>query len=71
MSIDVEYVTIFEDWNERDGRIYYRYRFEGEKEWHERLTAHKQKPFIRWQLLTPIELENKLSRLGNVQSEKK
>ena len=69
MSKDLDYVTIFEDWNERDGKIYYRYRFEGEKEWHEKLTAHKQKPFIRWQLLTPKELESKLERLDSVETQ--
>lgn len=52
----MEAVTIFEDWNEVDGKIYYRWRRKDEKEWHVKLTPYKQKPFIQYKLISPEEL---------------
>lgn len=56
-------VTIIEDWNERDGKIYYRWRLADEEQWHEILTAHKQKPHISFRYLTTKEYERHETKL--------
>lgn len=43
-SIDT--ITIFEDWAEIEGAVWYKWRVEGEKNWHWRRTAYKQKPVV-------------------------
>lgn len=52
-----EPITIYEDWNEIDGKIYYRWRIEGEEKWHVKLTAYKEKPVMQYKLLSIKELE--------------
>ena len=42
----MDIVTVFEDWAEVDGAIWYKWRLEGEKDWHWKKTAHKQKPVV-------------------------
>lgn len=62
-------VVIYEDWNERDGKIYYRWRVEGEKVWHEKLTAYKQKPTIQWQRLSQEQVNDLLIEGSNVNTD--
>lgn len=52
----VGYVFIFEDWNERNGNIYYRWRLKDEKDWHERLTPYRQKPTVTYKYVSPQSL---------------
>lgn len=52
---DIE--TIYEDWNEVDGKIYYRWRRKDESEWHIKLTAYKEKPVCRYRIITLRELK--------------
>ena len=50
-------ITIYEDWNEIDGKIYYRWRLSGEKEWHTKLTAYRKKPYIKFKYISEQELK--------------
>jgi len=50
-------ITIYEDWNEIDGKIYYRWRLHGEKEWHTKLTAYRKKPYIKFKYISEQELK--------------
>ena len=50
-------VVIYEDWNEdAEGNIWYRWREEGEKNWHSILTPYKGKPVIRMKRLMMIKM---------------
>lgn len=51
----MQFVTIYEDWNERDGKVYYRWRLSSEKQWHEKLTAYKEKPTGHVRYVSEIE----------------
>lgn len=55
-------VTMYEDWSVRPEGTYYRYRFEGEKEWHEKLTGHKGSPFVKFIVLSQEGLKDKIER---------
>lgn len=63
-DIDIS-VRILEDWNERDGKVYYRWKRTDENasaeegEWHERLTAFKTKPAFYMKYISPIEYKEK------------
>ena len=48
-------ITIYEDWDERPDGVYYKWKLPEEPEWHEKLTAHKQKPVIRFKYLSEEE----------------
>lgn len=50
-------VTIFEDWVEVGGAIWYKWKLEGEKEWHFKRTAYKEKPVIYMKVLPIKEYE--------------
>lgn len=50
-------VTIIEDWNEREGCIYYRWKITGAEDWNEKLTPYKEKPVIQFKTLSHREFE--------------
>lgn len=50
-------VTIYEDWEEVDGKIYYKWRLPGDTAWHIKETPYKQKPIIRFKTLSKVEFE--------------
>lgn len=52
----VNKVIMYEDWDERPDGIYYKWKFEGEESWHEKLTAYTEKPYIQMKYLTKEEL---------------
>ena len=54
-----ETITIYEDWDERPDGVYYRWRLPGERQWHERLTAYKQKPVLYRKVLSKKEFEER------------
>lgn len=56
-------VGVFEDWNERDGNIYYRWRLEGEETWHEKLTPYTEKPYFTYEEYTKVEWSIKRKKL--------
>lgn len=62
-------VIMYEDWDERPDGIYYKWRFEGEKEWNEKLTPYTQKPYIRFKRLSQAEVRNFYMDATDVRSE--
>lgn len=52
---DHESIVLYEDWNEREDGVYYRWRRSDEKKWHERLTPYKQKPIHQYKILSREE----------------
>ncbi len=57
-------IVIYEDWNEdADGNIWYRWREEGEKNWHSLITPYKQKPVVRMKRLHRYEYGKLLEKL--------
>ena len=55
-------VVMYEDWSVRPDGTYYRYRFEGESEWHEKLTGHKGSPFVKFIVLSQTEVNDLVAR---------
>lgn len=59
-------ITIYEDWDEIDGVIWYKWKRADEDspaeegEWHYIRTAFKQKPVIRWKSMSEVEYKEKL-----------
>lgn len=63
-TADTPTVTIYEDWDEIDGEIWYKWRVVGEKDWHRKRTAHKQKPVIRFKQLSKLEFDEFYKKEG-------
>lgn len=63
-------ITIFEDWNERNGKVYYRWRLADpgvpaeDSHWHEVLTGYSQKPIMTYKLLTEAQLDEHLEKFA-------
>lgn len=60
-------VTVYEDWNERDGKIYYRWKV-ANGEWNERLTPHKEKPMGYVKYMSKFEFDEFYRRQQELQS---
>lgn len=50
-------ITIHEKYVERPDGIYYLWRLSTEKEWHEKLTGHKETPYVSFRYMMPYEFE--------------
>lgn len=48
-------VTIYEDWANIEGAIWYKWKLDDETEWHWKRTAYKEKPIIQMKRLTEEE----------------
>ena len=57
-----DHIIMYEDWSVRPDGTYYRYRFEGETEWHEKLTGHKGSPFVKFVALSQAEVTDLVAR---------
>jgi len=55
-------ITILEDWNERDGKIYFRWKLLSEDEWHEKLTPYKTKPIVNFKYMPVPEYEHMVKK---------
>lgn len=51
-------ITVLEDWNEVDGKIYFRWKLKNDKEWNVKLTPYKEKPWVHFKYMSPKEFEN-------------
>jgi len=64
MNSKQRYITIMEDWVEREGKVYYLWKTPEETEWHEKLTPYTQKPYFTFKYLTKPEFD-KLKEVGD------
>ena len=56
-KVPTDFVRIYEDWVEIEGTVFYRWRAEGEKEWHYKKTPYTEKPVVNFRLMTQEEFE--------------
>lgn len=62
VKMPIGHIVIYEDWNQdNDGCVWYRWRREGEKHWHVKLTPLKQKPIVSYKYISPFEYEQLLA----------
>ncbi len=68
-KLPVSYIRIYEDWNQDDdGNIWYRWRYEGEKQWRVKMTPYKEKPIIKFKYVSPQELGRLEKRFNSAQT---
>lgn len=59
-----ELVTLEYKYAEINGQIWYLWRLEGEKNWHKKLTPHKESPIVYWLKMPKFEYETKFNALS-------
>jgi hypothetical protein len=57
-------ITVFESWEKIDGVVYYKWKREGDEDWHTQATPYPETPIVRYIYLTPEEYERKLRQEG-------
>lgn len=55
-------VVILEDWVEKDGDVYYRWRTPEATTWNYILTPYKHKPIVHYKYLNHLEFDDLLER---------
>lgn len=51
------FIAIYEDWEKVGDTVFYKWRTDGEDEWHYRKTPYKDKPVVHFRYLTQEEWE--------------
>jgi len=59
-NLSIEFVPILSTWVERNGVVWYLWKVEGEKEWHEKETAQKEIPYHIKEYVHPLKYQQML-----------
>ena len=54
-DVTIDYVTVFQSWEKIDGVVYWKWRAQGEKDWHYKKTAYTESPVIEYKRMLPEE----------------